>query len=93
MSEEQLNKEQRILRVMRKTLGRIVREVTPPPGMRHPLSDATIADIRQCLGLIAARERELAEALGQSSGAKPYYADEAPAGGNVISIDELLKKR
>lgn len=93
MNEGQLTKEQRILRAMRKVLGRVVREITPPPGMRHPLSEQTIEDIRECFGLIAARERELDAELGRSSVAKPYYVDEASASANVVSIDELLKKR
>jgi hypothetical protein len=38
-----LSKEQHIMIAMRKTLTAIVKDVTPPPGMRHPLSDATIS--------------------------------------------------
>jgi hypothetical protein len=37
------------------------------------LSDATIEDLRQCLALISARERELA---AEDSRAKPRFADE-----------------
>jgi hypothetical protein len=70
-----LSKEQHILIAMRKTLTAIVKDVTPPPGMRHPLSESTIQEVRSCLGLIAARERELAEAQGRG-GERPYYADE-----------------
>lgn len=74
-----LSKDQQILIAMRKTLAAIIKDVTPPPGMRHPLSAATIEDVRQCLGLIAAREKELADAEGRG-GERPYYADEpAPA--------------
>ena len=62
MSE--LTIEQRILIAMRKTLGAVIRDVTPPAGMRHPFSPETTEDVRQCLALISARERELAEAHG-----------------------------
>lgn len=70
-----LTQEQRILIAMRRTLGAVIRDVTPPPGMRHPLADATIQDVRQCLMLIAAREKELADAQGRG-GERPYYADQ-----------------
>jgi hypothetical protein len=78
----ELTQEQRILIAMRKTLAAVIRDVTPPPGMRHPLSEGTIEDVRQCLALIAARERELAEAQGRG-GERPYYADERPAAQTV----------
>lgn len=70
-----LTKEQHILVAMRKTLAAVIKDVTPPPGMRHPLSERTIEDVRQCLALISAREKELAEAQGRA-GERPYYADE-----------------
>jgi hypothetical protein len=64
MDKEELSKEQRILRMMRKTLGNVVKDVTPLGGRANPLSDNTIKDIKDCFGLISERERELAEALG-----------------------------
>ena len=89
MSE--LSKEQHILIAMRKTLTAIVRDVTPPPGMRHPLSETTIEDVRRCLGLIAAREKELADAQGRG-GERPYYAD-ASATAQLVSLDVLRKPK
>jgi hypothetical protein len=83
----ELSKEQQILIAMRKTLAAIIRDVTPPPGMRHPLSATTIEDVRQCLGLIAAREKELADEQGRG-GERPYYADEPPAA-TVVPIASL----
>jgi len=93
MGEQQLSKEQRILLVMRKVLTRVVRDVTPPAGMRSPLSDQTITDIRECLGLISARERELGDTDEDSKPARPRYVDEPGRPANVVSIDELVKKR
>ncbi len=87
----ELTKEQEILIAMRKTLSAIIRDVTPPPGLRHPLSDATIQDVRQCLGLIAAREKELAEMQGRG-GERPYYAD-APQTAQVVPIASLKKRK
>lgn len=87
----ELSKEQRILIAMRKTLSAIIKDVTPPPGMRHPLSEATISDVRQCLGLIAAREKELADEQGRG-GERPYYAD-APPAAQVVPVAGLKKRK
>ncbi len=84
-----LTKEQQILIAMRKTLTAIIKDVTPPPGMKHPLSERTIEDVRQCLGLISAREKELAEAQGRAS-ERPYYADQ-PQSAQVVPIQGLGK--
>jgi hypothetical protein len=85
MDKEELSKEQRILRAMRKTLGNIVKDVTPLGGRTNPLSDSTIQDIKDCFALISERERELAEALDFDQ-AKPYYADGELPNAKVISI-------
>ncbi|EGV18365.1 hypothetical protein [Thiocapsa marina] len=86
----ELSKEQQVLIAMRKTLSAIIRDVTPPPGMRHPLSEPTIEDVRQCLGLIAAREKELADAQGRG-GERPYYVDEPPDA-RVVPIAGIKKR-
>ena len=85
MDKEELSKEQRILSVMRKTLGNVVRDVTPLGGRVNPLSENTIQDIKDCFGLISERERELAEAL-EFDQSKPYYADEAAGKAKVIHL-------
>jgi hypothetical protein len=85
MSKEELSQEQRILRLMRKTLGNVVKDVTPLGGRPNPLSDSTIQDIKDCFSLISLRERELAEALGFDK-SKPYYADGELPNAKVISI-------
>ncbi len=87
----ELTKEQQILIAMRKTLSAIIRDVTPPPGMRHPLSEPTIEDVRQCFGLIAAREKELADAQGRG-GERPYYVDEPPDT-HVVPIAGIKKRQ
>jgi hypothetical protein len=90
---ESMNKEREIMMVMRKVLTTIVREVTPEhKSLRHPLSDQTIQDIRQCLGLIAAREKELADAAGRTVEERPYYVDEPPKT-KVVSIDSIGKAK
>ena len=85
MSTEELSKEQRILRMMRKTLGNVVKDVTPFGGRTNPLSEGTIQDIKDCFALISDRERELGEALNFDQ-AKPYYADGELPNAKVISI-------
>jgi len=76
MSDPELSMEERILQAVKLTLAGVIRDTATPHGMRHPLSDATIQDLRQCLALISARERELAQAAGRPAGARPRYADE-----------------
>lgn len=86
MSTEELSKEQRILRIMRKTLGNVVKDVTPLGGRVNPLSDGTVQNIKDCFTLISEREKELAEALNFDQ-SKPYYTDsEPPNNAKVISI-------
>ena len=77
--------EQRILAVMRKLLARIVRELAPKPGMRHPLSERTIADIRAAFDLISARERELLRTAGGAAEERPRYAD-APKTSHAVPV-------
>jgi hypothetical protein len=87
----ELTTEQQILIAMRKTLGAIVRDITPAPGQRHPLSASTVEDIKQCFTLIAAREKELADHQGRG-GERPYYAD-APGATKVVPIAGIGKRR
>lgn len=75
-NETELSKEQQIMRAMRKTLTSIVRDVAPRDGVPSPLAADTVDNIRMCLGLISAREAELAEALGLSREERPHYSDE-----------------
>jgi hypothetical protein len=84
MSDLKQSMEERILQAVKLTLANVIRDTATPHGMRHPLSDGTIEDLRQCLALISARERELAEAAGKAAGARPRYADEPDRGEKVI---------
>jgi len=76
MSDEELTKEERILRVMKRVLTGIAKDTYTRPGLRHPLSDETVNDIRNCLSLITAREMELNEAAGRSMEHRPRFVDE-----------------
>ena len=60
--------------------------------MRHPLSDSTIENLRQCLALIYAREHEIASEHGLSMKQKPYYTDE-PQTSPRVSMDDLLAQK
>jgi hypothetical protein len=87
------NKEREIMRVMRKVLTTVVREITPPhKGLKYPLSEQTVEDIRQCLRLITAREKELADAAGRNVQERPFYADE-PAQTKVVPISQIGKSK
>jgi hypothetical protein len=88
---EGLQKERDIMRVMRKVLTSIVRDVTPEhKSLQHPLSDQTIQEIRGCLGLITAREKELAEEAGRTAEERPYFTDEVKDT-RVVPISKIGK--
>ena len=83
--DSETSKELKILITLRKVLASVVREITPEPGMRHPLSDNTMEDVRQCFGLIAAREKEISENEGSPSQHRPRFIDE-PQSSNVVKL-------
>lgn len=89
--ESTLNKEQRILRVMRKVLSNVVKDVTPRDGIIHPLSEQTIQDIRDCFALISARENELAQEIGLTQ-ARPHFSDE-PQSAKVVPLHKITRVR
>ncbi|BCB26903.1 hypothetical protein SKTS_17890 [Sulfurimicrobium lacus] len=90
MSTEHFSSEQKILRVMRKVLGSVVKDVTPRDGEDNPLTDNTIEEIRDIFGLISVREKELLETLGRLSADRPQYPGEKPAAKVIpISIGSL----
>ena len=76
MSDPELSMEERILQAVKLALANVIKDTATPHGMRHPLSDGTIQDLRQCLALISARERELAEAAGRPKSGRPRFTDE-----------------
>ena len=79
--------------MMRKTLANVVKDTTPLPGMRHPLKDSTIKDIRDCFALISAREQSLQQSLNKSpSKMRPRYADE-PHTDQIVPLAKIKKSR
>jgi hypothetical protein len=84
MDETKLSMEERILAAVKLTLANVIKDTATPHGLRHPLSDGTIEDLRQCLALISARERELAEAAGRAATGRPRFADEPASKEKVI---------
>jgi hypothetical protein len=71
---------------MHKTLGNVVKDVTPLGGRANPLTGSTI-----CFALISDREKELAEKLGFNE-AKPCYTDGEPQRSNVINFVKPTKE-
>jgi len=71
-------KEAKILREMRMILTEIARETAVRRGDRHILSIETIAKMRDCLGLISDREKELNESLGIEMTSRPKLGGEKP---------------
>lgn len=87
-----LKKELDILVTLRKVLSSVVREITPDPGMRHPLSDSTMEDVRHGFLLISAREKEITEALGKPSLHRPVYKGDTPKT-NVVKMHGLKSSK
>lgn len=88
MSESETSKEQQVLKMVKRVLTDVARDTHVKPGLKHPLSDNTIMGIRDCLSLITAREKELAEEAGQSMDMRPRYPDQKPKS-VVVSLDKL----
>lgn len=85
--DNQFSKEEQILQVMRKVLTDIAKDTYTPAHLKHPLSEATIHSIRDCLALITARENELAQEAGRPSNMRPRFIDE-PKKSVVIPLDQ-----
>jgi len=90
MSFDDLSKEQKIMVTMRKVLSSIIKELTPAPEEKYPLSEQTVEDIRMCFALITAREKELAEAQGIDNKARPHFTDE-PQMTQTIPLDQIRR--
>ncbi len=90
MSEIELSKEEKVLRMVKRVLTDIARDTHVGPGQRHPLSGETIQSMRDCLALIVARESELAEEAGRPSQMRPHYVDEPRRESVVVQMDEGL---
>jgi hypothetical protein len=91
MADQEPGKEERILRIMKRVLTDIAKDTYTRPGYRHPLSDDTVKGIRDCLGLIAAREAELAEEAGRPMTMRPRFVDE-PQTSVVVKLEPAARK-
>jgi len=87
-----LKKELDVLVVLRKVISSMVRDITPDPGMKHPLSEATMEDVRKGFLLIAAREKEISETLGKPSLHRPVYKGDTPKT-NVVKLHGISTKK
>jgi hypothetical protein len=83
--------EQRLMRMMRKTLTSIVRDTAPRDGNPSPLTEATVMNIKDCLMVISSRETELARLTGRTLDEKPHFSDEKP-NAHVVKVGGIAKK-
>jgi len=91
MSDQQVS-EQEILTIMKRILTDIAKETFTRPGIRHPLCDATINNMRECLKLISVREVGLSGHPSDVSASRPRYVDEAPKN-VVISMSDIKSNK
>ncbi len=89
--DKALADEQRLMRMMRKTLTSIVRDTAPRDGNPSPLSEATVLNIKDCLIVISSRETELAHLTGRTLDERPHFTDETPTT-HTIKIGGIPKK-
>jgi hypothetical protein len=92
MNEHELTTEERVLRRMKSVLTSVAKDTATEPGLKHPLSEQTINEIRDCLMLITAREQELAKEFNRDTSARPRFIDE-PRSEVVVSLDIDAMKR
>jgi hypothetical protein len=90
MDEKALHDEQRLMRMMRKTLTSIVRDTAPRDGNPSPLTEATILGIKDCLVVISS-QAELAKLTGQTLDERPRFTDETPTS-HAVKISSIPKK-
>jgi len=91
-SDDKPGREALILKAVKVVLTHVVKDTATAPGLKHPLSDESIIGIRDCLGLIAQREQELAEEAGLEMNMRPRFIDEAkPQSEVVVSIDSITR--
>ncbi|MBN4080252.1 segregation and condensation protein A [Beggiatoa alba] len=90
MSTQQVT-EQEVLAIMKRILTDIAKETFTRAGVRHPLSDETINNMRECLKLISIREADFSNNSGDVSPKRPHYVDE-PKKSVVVSMLDLKSK-
>jgi hypothetical protein len=90
-NEKALHDEQRLMRMMRKTLTSIVRDTAPRNGKPSPLSEATVLGIKDCLMVISVRETELSQLTGRTLDERPHFTDDTP-NSHAVKISSIPKK-
>jgi hypothetical protein len=90
-NEKALHDEQRLMRMMRKTLTSIVRDTAPRNGNPSPLSETTVLGIKDCLMVISGRETELSQLTGRTLDERPHFTDDTP-NTHAVKISSIPKK-
>ncbi len=81
------NIEIRLLSIIRKTLVAVAKDTMTKPGLKHPLNKETITMITDCFDLIALRQQEIEQDVGNSSVMRPKFADEQTT--KTFSVNDL----
>jgi len=92
MNPTPLSQEERILRMMKRVLTDVAKDTHTAPGVKHVLSPHTVEGIRECLGLITAREAELAKETGRAKADRPHFVDE-PKRTQVVQLHPLKRNK
>ncbi len=76
MAANDASKEEKVLDMVYSVLVDVIKDTTTDPRLRHPLSEGTRSNIRDCLDLITARRTELSKERGVHREMRPHYTDE-----------------
>ncbi len=94
MSEDELTKEEIILKQVKGVITAVIKDTATPPHLQHPLSRETIEAMRECLFLISEREQELAQEYGRDTSARPRFKDEPPESVVIpLELSGLTRRR
>ena len=92
MSSAEPSKEELILKSVKMVITQVAKDTATEPGLKHPLSEQTIRDLRDCMVLITAREQELAIEAGRPMEQRPRFVDEPRPSDDVVVPISSIKK-
>lgn len=91
MAANDASKEEKVLNMVYSVLVDVIKDTTTDPRLRHPLSEGTRANIRDCLDLITARRMELTKERGAHREMRPHYTDE-PQDSMVVQMPSTKRQ-
>jgi len=93
MADQELSREERILRVMKRVLTDVAKDTYTAPATGHPpLGMATVQGIRECLSLIFSPGDRAGGGAGRPMSLRPRFVDE-PQSSVVVQARREKRER